>query len=168
MEDGATRYRDRASDLSLSVPPGFEAHLAFPLDLSGPPAAGRPLLRMTDSGEPRCVIDAATESRSESSALAATIGQGREIFYLAETGQPRPLAMEADEALEVWAATLVPLDPLRIDVGYWVFTRDLLVRIEGRFPVERLAPCKEALDAIVRSLTAGRRAAAARAAPVSP
>lgn len=158
--DGLTTYRDRAVELSLGVPPGFQARLRFPLDLSGPPAAGRLLLRMTDAAEPPCVIDVGTEPRSDPSTREATIAQGREVFYLAETGQPLPEAMESVDGLEVWAATLVPRDPLRIDVGYWVLARDLLVRVEGRFPVDRMAGCKEALDAVIRSLSIGSRAEA--------
>ena len=155
--NGTSVYTDRKGGFTLTLPGGFSGRLVFETDPSGPPPAGQLKLRIADKEQPPCVIDVALEERAEGATLDATaIAQGREVFFVADvTGEP-PIPLPGVEA--VWAATLVP-DPLRIDMGYWILARDLTLRMEGRFPVARLSPCKDALDSIARSLDSTKAAA---------
>lgn len=156
---GVTTYVDRAARFQLTLPGGFSGKLSFTADPTGPPVRGAVKLRLTDAEAPPCVIDVATEPAKTAEVLAATVAAGREVFYLAETGEPLP----ALPVTEVWTATLIPATADRVDLGYWLFGRDLLLRVEGRFPVARLGACKDALDQLVRSIEAsGDHAAAAR------
>jgi hypothetical protein len=156
---GVTSYVDRAAQFQLTLPVGFSAKLSFTADPTGPPVRGAVKLRITDSESPACVIDVGTEPPKTAEALAATIALGREVFFLAETGEPRPALPVA----EIWTATLIPATADRVDLGYWLFAGDVLLRAEGRFPVARLGACKDALDQLVRSIDAsGDRSAASR------
>lgn len=145
---GVTTYVDRAAQFQLTLPEGFTAKLSFTADPTGPPVRGAVKLRITDAGVPPCVIDIATEPAKTADVLAGTIAVGREVFYLAETGEPLP----ALPVREVWTATLIPAMADRVDLGYWLFASDILLRAEGRFPVARLGACKDALDSVVRSI----------------
>lgn len=156
---GVTTYVDRAAQFQLTLPEGFSGKLSFTADPTGPPVRGAVKLRLTDADVPSCVIDVATEPAKTAKAMAGTIAAGREVFYLAETGEPLP----ALPVSEVWTATLIPATADRVDLGYWLFASDVLLRAEGRFPVSRLGACKDALDQLVRSIEAsGDRAAASR------
>lgn len=154
---GVTTYDDRASRFQLTLPEGYVAALSFTADPTGPPVRGAVKLRAADAEAPPCVIDVAVEPASEPATLADTIAAGREVFFLAETGEPRP----ALPVSEVWTATLIPVRPETVDLGYWLFTPDSVLRVEGRFPLARLGTCKDALDATVRSIEASDRPAAA-------
>ena len=156
---GVTTYVDRVAKFQLELPPDFTGKLSFTADPAGPPVRGAVKLRMTDAETLPCVIDVATEPAKSAEALAATIAAGREVFYLAETGEPLPSLPVS----EVWTATLIPATADRVDLGYWLFTPEQLLRVEGRFPVARLGSCKEALDGVVRSIApSGDGAAASR------
>ena len=144
-----TVYRDAPGRFELDLPPAFTGRTRFVADASGPPAEGRVRLRLTDTGEPACVIDVALAEPIDPAAIESSIAVGREVFFLAEVGPAAAPEMAADA---VWAATLVPVEANRTDMGYWVFADGRIVRVEGRFPVARLSACKEALDAIVASL----------------
>ena len=146
---GTTVYRDGAG-FETALPPGFTGSLTIALDASGPPASGKLRLRVRDAGDPACVIDLALEEPLADSepAMREGIARGREVFFVARSDEPQPQL----PSLGVWTATLVPADPSRVDVGYWVRTESHTLRAEGRFPVVRLPACKDALDAMVRGL----------------
>lgn len=161
---GVTTYEDRASRFVLTAPAGFTGAMSFTADPSGPPIRGAVKLRLTDGQKPACVIHVAVERipSAEASTLAATIASGREVFYLSETGEPRPDEPGALEPSSVWSATLVPATAETRDLGYWLFTPEAVLSVEGRFPVSRLGACKESLDAVVRSLRSLPQPAASR------
>lgn len=150
---GVTVYKDGKSDFALTLPAGFSGRLAFTADPTGPPVRGTVKLRIADAAAPPCVIDVAVEPSRSPEALAETIAAGREVFFVAETGEPAPL----QPVTAVWTATHVIPDSARIDLGYWLFAPTYVLRIEGRFPVARLSTCKEALDAVVRSVSSTLR-----------
>lgn len=150
---GVTVYRDGKSDFELTLPEGFGGRLSFTADSAGPPVSGAVKLRMTDGASPPCVIDVAVETPRLPQALAETIPTGRETFFLAETGEPKPTL----PATEVWTATHVLSDSTRIDIGYWIFAPENLLRVEGRAPLARLSECKDAIDGVVRSLRSSLR-----------
>lgn len=149
---GVTTYEDRSSAFALTVPEGFTGRMSFAADPSGPPVQGAVKLRLSDGGKPPCVIDIAVEPLRDPSTLASTIAAGREVFYLSETGAPRPDAPGSIEPASIWSATLVPATADTRDLGTWIFTAENVLRVEGRFPVSRIGACKDSLDAIVRSL----------------
>ena len=150
---GVTVYKDAKSDFALTLPEGYTEKLAVTADPTGPPVRGAVKLRVSDAGSPPCVIDIAVEPSRAPDTLRETIPFGRETFFLAETGEPKP----AMPVSEVWTATHVIPDSTRIDLGYWLFAPAYLLRVEGRFPVGRLATCKEGIDAIVRSVVSSLR-----------
>lgn len=145
---GVTVYKDGKSAFALTLPEGYTGKLAFTADPAGPPVRGAVKLRIRDAGTPACVIDIAVEPSRAADTLTGTIPFGRETFFLAETGEPKP----SMPVSEVWTATHVIPDSTRLDLGYWLFAPTYLLRIEGRFPVGRLATCKEGIDALVRSV----------------
>ena len=148
-----TTYLDRSSAFSITLPVGFAGKLSFTADPTGPPVRGAVKLRVTDAGTPPCVIDLAVEPSRAADTLAQTVPFGRETFFLAEAGEPRPTLA----VTEIWTATHVIPDSTRIDLGYWLFAPDYILRVEGRFPVGRLSTCKDALDAVVRSVSSTLR-----------
>lgn len=151
--DGATVYRDGEAGFTLTLPPGVSGRLSFVADPSGPPPAGRVRLRAQDGGSPPCVIDVAVLPLETAAGIPSSIAHGREVFFVAERGRLAPPF--ALPVREVWAATLVPVDPSRIDLGYWLVGDERTLRVEGRIPVERMGACKEVLDALARSLSPG-------------
>lgn len=159
---GVTTYEDRTGKFALTVPSGFTGAMSFTADPSGPPVRGAVKLRMTDGQTPPCVIHVAVEPVRDPSTLGSTIASGREVFYLSETGAPRPDAPGSLETTSIWSATLVPVSADTRDLGYWLFTPDAVLCAEGRFPVSRLGACKESLDEVVHSLRALDRPAALR------
>lgn len=146
-----TVYLDRTAGFDLSVPEGWSARARFDGDSAGPPPVGD--LRVRLASDEGCVIDLAVEpAASGDDVLRESLRRGRELFFFAPIGEPRP----ALETKSIWSATLVPADPSRLDVGYWIALdeKKRLLRVEGRFPVERVAACKDGLDQVVRSIRA--------------
>lgn len=150
---GVTVYKDGKSGFELTLPEGFAGKLAFVADPTGPPVRGAVKLRVSDAGAPPCVIDVAVEPSRAPDTLPQTVPFGRETFFLAETGEPKP----AMPVTEVWTATHVIPDSTRVDLGYWIFAPTYILRIEGRLPVGRLSSCKEGIDEMVRSVDSSLR-----------
>ena len=167
--DGRVRYDDKTRDVALELPKGWVGMTSFIADESGPPPLGDLRLRVRLGPEPACVIDLAAEpAPAGGEALRAAIPRGRDLFFFAQTDSPLPAGLPV---VSMWTSTAVPGVPGVLDVGYWLVTSDHLLRLEGRFPSDRVAECKEALDGMVTSLTpnGARAAAAPRAArAVSP
>lgn len=159
---GVTTYEDRTGKFALTLPPGFTGAMSFTADPSGPPVRGAVKLRVTDGLKPPCVIHVAVEPARDPSTLPATIASGREVFFLSETGEPRPDSPGSLDPASVWSATLIPATAEVRDLGYWLFLPEATLSVEGRFPVSRLGACKESLDGVVRSLRSLPQPAALR------
>ena len=129
----------------------------------GPPPAGELRVRMRLGPDPWCVIDLAFEPATNGAdALRASVTRGRDLFFFAQTDEPSSHL----PGIRQWASTAVPATPGRTDFGYWLTSADRVVRLEGRFPNDRVPECKEALDSIVMSLgPRGAGGAASRAEP---
>jgi hypothetical protein len=145
---GSVNVHDPKNGFQLTVPAGWTANTSFAADESGPPAAGTLRVRLAPP-KGACVVDVAVEPwPGNEDALRASLPRGRELFFFAKNEEPRASLANA----EIWTATLVPLDPARIDVGYWIHTPSLFLRVEGRFHADQVSECKQELDAIVGSL----------------
>ncbi len=149
---GRSVARDGEHRLSFQVPAGWSASMSFRADASGPPPVGELRVRIEERAA-GCVVDVAIESAEtlDRRDLRESISRGREVFFLAETDEP---AREKLPHTPMVAATLVLHDPSRVDVGYWIDLGDgRWIRVEGRFPVSGVIPCKASLDEIVGSLS---------------
>ena len=167
-KEGRTLYDDRDRDLTLEVPKGWIGATSFAADDDGPPPIGELRLRARLGPEPYCSIDLALEPLPETTAsLQASVARGRDLFYFAQTEVPTPGAIPAQR---MWTSTAVPVVPGRTDVGYWIESGDRLIRLEGRFPNDRVPECKAALEGMLGSLAPRDAAGAAsrRAERVNP
>jgi len=166
--DGKTSYDDGAhADLVLQVPEGWTAQTSFAANDDGPPAAGELRLRMRLGPEPACVVDLAFEpSVASEERLRESISRGREVFFFARIDEPSPSLPHG----RLWTSTAIPVKAGRADIGYWIESEGQLLRLEGRFPSDRVPECKRALDAVLESLSVrgATGATSRRAPPVNP
>ena len=147
--DSRIKYDDRARDLVLEIPAGWNAATEFVAGEEGPPPAGELRLRARLGPDPFCVIDLALEPLpSSEEALRGSVARGRDVFFFAPTDDPASGIPGARQ----WASTAVPVTPGRTDLAYWVTSGDRLIRLEGRFPNDRVPECKDALDSILTSM----------------